>query len=108
MAIEPTPDSNNPSPSTIEMDYIWNKLPKQRAPDGSEYIEYTASDLPYLYHHGFVDTQRYSLDDWLVAIIPFKHEESGTYRLTQAQFLTLDKYRYGGMIRAPFSRSSAC
>lgn len=83
------------------MDYIWSKLPKSRAADGEAYIEYTITDLPYLYHNGFVDTQAYSLDDWLIAFIPFK-QDNGSYRLNKEQFLNLRHYRYAGMIRAPF------
>lgn len=83
------------------MEYIWSKLPKSRAASGDEYVDYTLTDLPYLYNNGFVDTQAYSLDDWLVAFIPFK-QAGNTYRLNKEQFFGLRRYRYAGIIRAPF------
>lgn len=80
---------------------IWQKLPKQRHPDGSEYIDYAPVDLPYLYNNGFVDTQTYTLDEWLLAFLDYRQAD-GNFRLNKDQFLELRKYRYDGIIRTPF------
>ncbi|MBU0505698.1 hypothetical protein KJ708_06880 [bacterium] len=71
------------------MIYIWNKMPKCN--DGKN-IRYIPGDLKYLYEHGFVDSRRYTVDEWLHAFIPFKQADD-TYLLTQKEFITLHVYR---------------
>ena len=88
--------------SVDPMEYIWDKLPKEKDLNGNDYIEYVTTDLPYLYENGFVDTQKYTLDEWLIAIIAFKNDETGTYQLNREQFLSLRVFRYDGQLRAPF------
>lgn len=86
-------NSNNPI-----MDKLWDKLPKNK--DGTT-VTYWAQDIPYLYAHGFVDTQNHTLEAWQNAFLPYKKPD-GTFVLNKAQFLTLDVYRYKEPVGEPF------
>lgn len=72
-----------------KMEEIWEKLPKNK--DGYT-ITYLKNDPVYLYHNGFVDTQAFTLEDWLAAFKPF--DQDGKFVLDREQFLTLEKYRF--------------
>lgn len=72
------------------MEYIWERIPKQK--DGKT-IRYLEGDLAYLYYHGFVDTNRYKLENWKNALLMFKQKD-GSYVLTKDQFMILRKFRY--------------
>lgn len=78
--------------ATQSMEYIWERLPKQK--DGKT-IRYRKSDLDYLYFHGFVDSRRYTLQEWKQAFAPFKQDDEG-YILTKDDFISLAAYRYTG------------
>jgi hypothetical protein len=69
--------------------YIWNKMPKCN--DGLN-IRYIPGDLKYLYENGFVDSRRYTVEEWLKAFTPFK-QANDTYLLTKKHFIALHVYR---------------
>lgn len=79
------------------MEFIWKTLDK--APDGCVY--YTLEFIDFLWDHGFVDTQKFSRQVWRSAFEPYK-QANGSFKLNQAEFFTLDKYRYTGEIYCPF------
>lgn len=74
------------------MEYIWDRIPKQK--DGQT-IRYIKADLDYLYYNGFVDSRQFSIDLWKKAFKNFEQED-GTYVLTKNQFMALRLFRYEG------------
>lgn len=84
--------------SSEAMEYIWERLPKNK--DGYT-ITYQAGDLGYLYFHGFVDAQRYSFQDWQKAFDSFRQKD-GSFKLNREQFLSLQQYRFEGPIHELF------
>ena len=74
------------------MEYIWDRIPKQK--DGKT-IRYIKGDLEYLYTHGFVDSKKYKLEEWKQAFVPYQQKDEG-YILNKEQFLALRMYRYNG------------
>ncbi len=79
------------------MEYLWDTLPKTE--DGR--LNYGEGDIRQLYELGFVDTEAFTLEQWLDAFEPVRQMD-GTYLLNRDEFLALDKYRYKGEIRIPF------
>ena len=79
------------------MEFIWKTIDK--AHDGCVY--YTLEFIDFLWDHGFVDTQKFSRQVWRSAFEPYK-QANGSFKLNQAEFFTLDKYRYTGEIYCPF------
>lgn len=79
------------------MEYIWEKVPKT----AEGFIHYLAGDVPYLYQNGFVDTNRFSYNEWKQA---FKdcEQQDGTYLISKDKFLSLRRFRYGGPVFTPF------
>lgn len=75
------------------MEYIWERLPKNK--DGKT-ISYLPGDPAYLYHNGFVDAIKYTFDQWLSALIPFKNKDSSGYTLDRRGFMMLKVFRYHG------------
>lgn len=80
------------------MEYIWERLPKEK---GGLLVRYIAGDIPYLYYYGFVDTKKYSMEEWKRAFEPFKQAD-GAFILTKPQFLALRVFRYNAPVKAPF------
>lgn len=80
------------------MEYIWERIPKNK--EGK--IHYLAGDIPYLYVHGFVDTERVSYKDWKQVFEDCKLAD-GTYIVDHAKFLSLRVYRYEGPTFEPFN-----
>lgn len=80
------------------MEYIWERLPKEK---GGLQVRYIKGDIPYLYYYGFVDTKKYSLDEWKLAFEPFK-QANGTFVLDKSQFMALRVYRYNARVKEPF------
>ena len=78
------------STTQTAMEKLWDKLPKNK--DGYT-ITYAPGDLPYLYSRGFVDSQRFTLEQWKQAFTPYKISD-GNFVLTRDQFLKLDVYRF--------------
>ncbi|MBF0103834.1 MAG: hypothetical protein HQM16_00780 [Deltaproteobacteria bacterium] len=74
------------------MEYIWDRIPKQK--DGKT-IKYIKGDVDYLYLHGFVDTRNFTLEEWKAAFKPYAQPD-GSYVLNKDQFLALRMYRYTG------------
>lgn len=72
------------------MEFIWNRIPKQK--DGKT-IRYLKGDVGYLYYHGFVDTLKYKLTDWEKAFAPFKQPD-GSFVLGKDEFMLLTKFRF--------------
>lgn len=83
------------------MKYIWNQV-SETSSDGKHSIKYrNQNDLKYLYATGFVDTNKFTLPEWIDA---FKDslQKDQTYLLSEAQWMKKRKYRYEGPIAAPF------
>jgi len=80
------------------MEYLWDQI--EKTPDG-KHIRYTIEDIDSLWWMGFVDTQRYPLDQWRQVFEPYKRQ-GNVYVLNRSSFLALDKYRYKGEIKIPF------
>lgn len=80
------------------MDYLWDQLEKTK--DG-KHIRYTVLDIEMLWKMGFVDTDRFSMDQWKLALEPYRQAD-GSFILDKPSFLALDHYRYKGEIHIPF------
>lgn len=80
------------------MEYLWDTLDK--TPDGNS-IRYTQQDVEQLWQLGFVDTEKYGLDEWMAVFEPYRQAD-GSFVLSRDEFLSLDRYRYTGEIRIPF------
>lgn len=80
------------------MELIWIGLPKTPDPD---HVVFSEDDLKDIWLHGFVDTERFPMDDWLCAFEPNKTPD-GTYLLKKEEFLEKDKFRFTGEIFFPF------
>jgi hypothetical protein len=80
------------------MEHIWERLPKER--DGKT-VRYLLGDIAYLYKNGFVDTKQHTYEQWKAALLPHQKTD-GSYILTKEAFLSLRKYRLGGVEKEPF------
>lgn len=80
------------SGSKEAMEYIWERVPKQK--DGLT-IRYLKADLDYLYYNGFVDTRQFSIELWKKAFKNFEQED-GSFVLNKNQFMALRLFRYDG------------
>lgn len=80
------------------MEYLWATLDK--TPDGKA-VRYLPIDIEMLWKMGFVDTQKYSMEQWKLVFEPYKQAD-GSFGLEKDAFLALDKYRYKGEIHIPF------
>jgi hypothetical protein len=85
-------------PKFDAMQYIWERLPKEK--DG-KHVRYIKGDIPYLYYYGFVDTRKFALKQWQAAFEPFRQPD-GTFLVNQAQFMLLRVYRYNEPVQEPF------
>ncbi len=86
------------STTQTAMERLWDKLPKNK--DGYT-VTYAPGDLPYLYSRGFVDSQRFTLEQWKQAFAPYKAKD-GNFILTREQFLKLDVYRFKQIVGDAF------
>lgn len=94
---------NNESSLKEVMERIWDRMQKKTdLPPGysGEYIQYLATDPQYLYEVGFVDTKKYSFEEWEKAFEPFKQTD-GTYLISKDQFIALGKYKFTGLVKKP-------
>lgn len=85
------------------MEDIWKRIPKETQLPQSlkgEYILYIATDPKYLYMTGFVDTKRYTEEEWIQAFQD-SLQNDGTYLISKEKFIRLGKYKYTGPIRKP-------
>ncbi len=79
------------------MEYIWERVPKTK----EGLIHYLAGDIPYLYRNGFVDTVKYTYQQWKEAFNDVLQPD-GSYLVNKDKFLSLRKYRYAGPVFQPF------
>ena len=66
-----------------------------------EAVGFVPEDMATLWDYGFVDTEKYSKESWIDLFDTYKQPDD-TYRFTQEEFATLEKYRYQGPIKIPF------
>ena len=64
------------------MEFIWDKVPKNK--QGA--IHYLPGDIPYLYRNGFVDSTRYTYDQWKKAFEDCKQDDD-SYIVNKNKFL---------------------
>lgn len=82
----------------LVMEVIWQNLPK--LPD-EDHVTFDEGALEEIWLAGFVDDQKYSLQEWIKAFEPHKTPE-GTFVLRKEDFFEKDKYRFQGEIKIPF------
>lgn len=92
------------TPEQQEMIAIWEKIPKNE----NNQIHYQKSDIPYLYNHGFVNSELFTLDQWLKALNPFQQKD-GSYLVDQQGFLGLAHFRLRTNVsQKPFDPNRIC
>lgn len=79
------------------MEYIWEKVPKTK----EGLIHYLPGDIPYLYQNGFVDTNKFTFEQWESAFDDCRQED-GSYLISHDKFLSLRQFRYAGPVFEPF------
>lgn len=82
------------------MEFIWNKVPKE-VKDGVEYVTYVATDIPFLYYSGLVDTVRFTRAEWEKAFEDCRGED-GRYWVSHEKMLWLGRFRYCKVVNEPF------
>ena len=100
-------DMGSPSTSDKEknlkvMRWLWGQLHRSNLkmpPD--KLILRGEDDLIYLYQTGFVDTDRYSLQQWLAAFRPHCKSKD-LYELSLEEWLDKAPYRYAGAVQPAF------
>lgn len=81
---------------------IWNKIAEKDS-SGNLIIRYESEeDIIFLYSSGFVDAEKFSLDDWVDAFKESRQQD-GSYHVTHPQWLDKQKYYYAGPILEPFN-----
>lgn len=84
------------------MEYIWEKTAKLVDPGGQKIIHYTNNEeLAYLYDSGFVDTAKFTIEQWRAAYAD-SLQPDGSYKVTHNQWLAKRPFRYNGPIPTPF------
>ena len=81
---------------------IWSAVAQPSA-DGKKYLIFAGrNDLVYLFCTGFVDENKFSLQDWVDS---FKTclQPDGSYRLTEEEWLDKARFRYCGPVGRPFN-----
>ncbi len=82
-------------------DEIWERTSHDDG-SGAPVIKYAANqDLLFLYAAGFVDAEKYPLEEWVEAFKP-SLQPDGSYIVTREQWMDKEKYYYSGEIREPF------
>lgn len=79
------------------MEYIWDKVPKTK----EGLIHYLPGDIPYLYQNGFVDTNKFSFEQWESAFDDCRQED-GSCLISRDKFMSLRQFRYVGPVFEPF------
>ncbi|MCC7345186.1 MAG: hypothetical protein IT573_09625 [Deltaproteobacteria bacterium] len=82
------------------MEFIWNKVPKE-VKNGVEYVTYVATDIPFLYYSGLVDTVRFTRAEWEKAFEDCRGED-GRYWISHEKMLWLGRFRYCKVVNEPF------
>ncbi len=96
-------DSNqNPNleKNRSELEKIWARSSKDHSPQYGEYVRYWPTDPEYLYLAGFVDNKQFTLEEWKKAFDEWKQPDGG-FIITKERFLSLAKYKYGGVVKKP-------
>ncbi len=95
-----TPPSQTLSPSNDPMKFIWDRQ-AQPGPDGKKYIRYAhTGEIAYLYRTGFVDTDRFTQEEWVAAFQTSKRPD-GSFWLTEEQWVAKRKFVYLGPVSDP-------
>lgn len=82
------------------MQVIWDKTSTPH-PDGQRYIVWrNRFDLEFLYLMGFVDTDRFSKEEWIDSFRD-SLQKGGSYRVTQDQWFAKRIFRYSGPVGEP-------
>ncbi len=90
-----------PSPQKDAMLYIWEAVTEKKD-DGQWYIVWeNRHDLEYLYSQGFVDTDKFTLEEWVKAFDDTKRP-NGQYWVTLKHWVLKRPFRYEGPVEAPF------
>lgn len=79
------------------MEYIWERVPK----NAQGYIHYLAGDIPYLYRNGFVDSTRFTYEQWKKAFDDCLQSDD-SYLVSKEKFFSLRLFRYTGPLYEPF------
>jgi hypothetical protein len=85
------------------MEEIWRSIPKEggsNPPHSGEYIRYGSVDPKFLWVTGFVNTERYKLEEW-EAVFEDCKQSDGSYLISKEKFISLGKYKYTGPIKTP-------
>lgn len=82
------------------MEFIWNKVPKEEK-NGVSYVTYVATDIPFLYYSGLVDTNRFTRKEWEAAFEDARGED-GRYWISHEKMLWLGRFRYCKTVTEPF------
>ncbi|QQR80561.1 MAG: hypothetical protein IPJ69_14950 [Deltaproteobacteria bacterium] len=88
------------TPSNNPMKFIWDHQ-AQAGPDGKKYIRYSHNgEIAYLYRTGFVDTDKFTQEEWLASFNSSKRSD-GSYWLTEEQWMAKQKFVYLGPVGTP-------
>lgn len=80
---------------------IFEKVAKKDA-SGNRVIHYASDDdLIFIYASGFVDAEKYSLQQWIEAFAD-SQQKDGTYQVTYKQWMAKEPFYYTGPVREPF------
>ena len=80
---------------------IFEKVAKKDA-SGNRAIHYASDDdLIFIYASGFVDAEKYSLDQWIAAFAESKQKD-GSYLITYKQWMAKEPFYYTGPVHEPF------
>lgn len=84
------------------LEWIWRQLHKQQLKMPADRLIFEGEhDLAYLYETGFVDTDRYSKRQWILAFQE-NRQPDGSYSLAHGEWLAKALYRYDGPVGRPF------
>src|SRR3989338_4848154 len=81
------------------MSWLWKRLAKKND-RGEEFILWTHADLEEMYHNGFVDTDKFTKEQWTKAFQSSRTPE-GRYQITKDQWLEKNPFRYSGKVSPP-------
>jgi hypothetical protein len=81
---------------------IWEAI-AQKSPDGKRYIQWRdRRDIEYLYETGFVDTDKFSMKEWMDSFQD-SLQPNASYRVTEDQWFSKRPFRYSGPTHEPFN-----
>jgi len=81
---------------------IWERVSKDPG-DGVRVITFaTENDLNFLYASGFVDAEKYTMEQWLKSFDECKQKDE-SYIVTNKQWMAKEAMHYTGPVREPFN-----